>query len=429
MTDWYLLKEQQNSEGLQLSPDQLRDIRRALPNLTVEPGDEEGSYHLNPASYVGVIQLPTIGIRIVPKLPMQRVLFLWSYAFDPAHWRDRDVELPQAEDLISALAHVFAMELDAQMRGGLLEGYRGCAENSRTVRGRINFAEQWANELRWRPEVAVAYEEFTVDIVENRVLKAAIRALRRLPMIDRETIPALARCEQELADISPAHFSRGRIPDFHYHRGNQRFRRALELARLILSGTSFDLPGDEQRSINVRGLLFDMNKVFEEFVRAALRDCLNEQAARFGSVDEVQLARALYLDVQHSVPIKPDLLWVRHDITRFVGDVKYKRVGLPSMPNADVYQMLGYLIGTGLSTGMLVYPLSEIAESPNRGRKMEITVNDKIFAILVETLDTNGAPTLILQEVFRLARTIERIANEGSDAGERGPNCSGGSVR
>jgi hypothetical protein len=56
------------------------------------------------------------------------------------------------------------------------------------VRGRILLREQWANSLRLRSEVAVAYDEFTPDILENRLLKAAIERIRRIRIAESRSV-------------------------------------------------------------------------------------------------------------------------------------------------------------------------------------------------------------------------------------------------
>jgi len=411
MTDWFELQEQATERAVRLSPEQLREIRAALPHLTVEPGNGSDCYDLNPESYVGVVQLPNIGVSIRPKLDMERVLFLWSYAFDPKHWRDREVALPQATDLISALAHVFASELERQIRSGLLEGYRRRTENAPTVRGRILLAEQWQNTMRRIPVAACEYDEFTSDISENQLLKAAIHVLRCLPLLDQGTERALARCEQELATVASTRFTRGRVPEIHYHRGNLRYLRALELARLILSRVSFDIEAGRVPLISIRGFLFDMNRVFESFVRTALREALGLPPWLFGSADEVGMESNLYLDEGRTVLLRPDLLWAQEKFAVFVGDVKYKRVTLPSMPNPDIYQMLAYLIGSGLRTGLLIYPRGE---DETGDRTIKLFIEGQASRILVRSIDISGPAESILAQVKDLARAIASIASDRS---------------
>ena len=47
--------------------------------------------------------------------------------------------------------------------------------------------------MRLKSEVAVAYDEFTPDILENRLLKAAIERIRRIRIGDEPIRLALGR--------------------------------------------------------------------------------------------------------------------------------------------------------------------------------------------------------------------------------------------
>ena len=188
------LREQDGRQSYELSPEEYTNLRRGFPSLDIERSCESDSeYILNPGCWVGTIQLPTLTVRITPKLPVSRVLFLWSHALNPKDWRDEQAPFEEARDLVEAMAHAFVSELEKALRRGALHGYRLTEESAKTVRGRILLREQWANSLRLKSEVAVAYDEFTPDILENRQLKAAIERIRRIRIGDEPIRLALGR--------------------------------------------------------------------------------------------------------------------------------------------------------------------------------------------------------------------------------------------
>ncbi|WP_200239464.1 McrC family protein [Thiohalocapsa halophila] len=401
------LKEQGATQVHGLSCDQISEIKQLIPGVVIEPGVDPGAYAVNPGCHVGSVRLTFGELRVMPKLPIARVLFLWSYAFDPKHWRDREVELPKAPGLINALAHAFGLELERQMRSGLLEDYQRKEENERTVRGRIRMVEQWVNTLRQRPEVACTYEEYTADIIENQLLKEAIRMLRASLDVDHSSAKILSRCAQELLNVSAVRFATHYVPEVAYRPRSARYRRAIELARLILSRSSFELDDQEAGFVRMRGFLFDMNRVFEEFVRTALREALGLSRNSFGSARSFASGADLYLDSRRRVSLEPDLLWKQASRLRFVGDVKYKKLAPSSMPNADIYQMLAYLVGTELDTGMLIYPKS--TEEPS-DRTVEIPIDGRARRILVRVIDLESNPERILSKMDVLAYEIRAIA-------------------
>ncbi len=390
------LREQDGSLSYELSKEELAELRDTCKWIDVGLSRQDASkYTLNPGPYVGVVQLPTLPVRITPKLPVSRVLFLWFYRLNPKDWRDELAPFEEARDLVEAVAHVFASALDNALRRGVLHGYRLTEESAKTVRGRILMREQWANSLRLRSEVAVAYDEFTPDILENRLLKAAIERIRRIHIRDEPIRLALGRHARQLEDISDQYFAAGRIPEVHFTHLNRHYERAIFLARMILSATSFEL-GDGP--VRARGFLINMNTVFEEFVRVALREALHEPESRFGK-------RVLYFDEGGKTPIEPDLVWwAPNGVLRFVGDAKYKRLD-DSLRHPDLYQMLAYMVAADLPSGMLIYPKGEAPETSvavaNIGRTIEI-----------RTLDISAEPSEILASVARIAARVRTMAEQ-----------------
>src|SRR5690606_26659703 len=146
---------------------------------------------------------------------------------------------------------------------------------------------------------AVRYDEHDEDVLENRLLLAAARALLRV----RSAAPAhprLRRIMAALDDVSLVTFPRP-VPEVTWTRLNLRYRPAVELARLVLASEGVDLDRGAREAF---GLTLDMNVVFEGFVVRAIGDAL----AAFGGRPSSQDA-GWRLDEAGMVVLRPDLLW------------------------------------------------------------------------------------------------------------------------
>jgi len=115
------------------------------------------------------------------------------------------------------------------------------------------------------------------------------------------------------------------------------------MATLLLRSASLDLGVGKAKGC---AFLIDMNDVFERFVRKALRTALRVDPARFPD-----RAPKIRLDDGGVVPLKPDLSLVGHGRVLWVGDVKYKRLPAATYLNADLYQLLAYVVALGLPKG------------------------------------------------------------------------------
>ncbi|MCA1707459.1 MAG: McrC family protein [Actinobacteria bacterium] len=221
------------------------------------------------------------------------------------------------------------------------------------MRGRIRFADQ----LRARPGLALPvelqYDDFTVDILENRLLRAAVERLLRLPLRHESSRRDLRELHSSLATVTPVHYRPGRVPEPTWTRLNGRYRPAVDLARLILDNSSLDL---KSGSMTATSVLFNMATVFENFVVIALREALRATPRTF---PQGASGRRLRLDNEGDITLEPDLSWWQNDRCVFVGDCKYKRAKVEGIPNADLYQLLAYTTALDLPDGLLIYAAGE----------------------------------------------------------------------
>ncbi len=390
------LTEYQTMAGVRLSPEQRDGLLRVAPLVTVTPSlGQEGCYDLKPDSHVGAIQLPGLAVQIRPKIPIQRVLFLVSYALDPRKWEDNPFGFKQERTLLEAVIPGFIAQIRRAFRRGVLQGYRTEEAALPTVRGRLRFDEQLREHFGLFPPAEVRYDEFTEDIEVNRLIKAAILRLGRLSIRSDEARRSLRNFDTLLANVTKVEYDPRRLPEIYYDRLNAHSRPAVELARLILRSTSFELSHGQVRAAS---FLVDMNKVFEDFVVVALRDALKLSERVF---PQGAGHRRLCLDEAGLVPLKPDLSWWEGSVCSFVGDVKYKRVSATENEHHDFYQLLAYATAAGLPGGLLVYAAGEGELITHRvahvGKELHVT-----------SLSLDREPEAILGEVKTLADMISK---------------------
>ena len=354
-------------------------------------------YELRPSSHVGALRVGETSIVVRPKIDAARAMFLISYAIDPRHWREDDTALERDADVPDAIAAAFARETRRAIGRGLLRGYRREEDALHGVRGRVRFADQ----LRRRPgvplPVEVAFDEFTADVEENRLLHAALRLLARMPLRSEDARRGLRALLPRFEGVEAPPYRRGGAPDIAWTRLNAHYRRAVALARLVVEWSSLELRGGETAAA---AFLIDMNDVFERFVRTALREALGLAEAAWPEPDGVK-RRRLTLDEAGAIRLVPDLLWLDGGAPVFAGDAKYKRTeGDAAARHGDIYQMLAYCTAAGLPLGLLVYAQGEDEPARHAVRRAGVTIE-------VDTLALGGGPDAILASVARLARGIK----------------------
>jgi 5-methylcytosine-specific restriction enzyme subunit McrC len=372
-----------------------RDALKALGKATVEPTrDASGLFDVTPGSTIGVLEVGSLAAQIRPKLPMDRVLFLISYALDPRAWRGYGFDFEEHDSLVEAIAPGFVRQVRAAFRRGLLQGYRSEENALTTVRGRIRVDDQIRRRYGIAPPVEVRYDDFTEDTELNQLIKAALIRLSRLRMRSSEVRKEVRSLDGLMMSVSPIELDPRRLPEVTWTRLNKHYRPAVELAKLIIRSTAFEL---HHGSVRSSGFLVDMNDVFENFVVVALREALGLSESQFPQGEP-----RLTLDTAGRITLRPDISWWENDTCRFVGDLKYKRIGGHGVLNPDVYQLLSYVVSADLPAGMLIYAAGEadnvVHDIAHIGRRLVVT-----------TIDVSGSPEEILCQIGHLAEQIRAM--------------------
>ena len=258
------------------------------------------------------------------------------------------------------------------------------------MRGRIRVADQIRRRFSIPMPIEVGWDEFTDDILANRLVKAAAGRLRRMRLRRTDARRGLAWVSGMLGNVSAVEFRPSDVPEVKFDRLNERYRNVVGLSRLILRHSAFE---SGRGDVRASGFTMNMNVVFEEFVTAALREAL-------GVSDHVLRSQhGIKLDERGRVGMEPDLSWWEGGRCVFVGDAKYKKTVSQRVPNADLYQLLAYTTALDLPSGLLIYAKGE--EDPTTH-----TVRHTFKRLEVIALDLEGDFDAVLADVGQIAKLV-----------------------
>ncbi|MCY4390673.1 MAG: restriction endonuclease [Chloroflexi bacterium] len=373
----------------------------ATLGLSLEPVlDADGLYRLTAGPRVGAMEIGGLSILIEPKIGIPQLLSLACYAMGA--FRSQEERLFDFEES-AALPDTLAIALVAAARRafsrGLLHGYRQEEDALQTVRGRILVEQQLRCRLGVGLPVEVRYDEFTDDILANRLVKAAAGQLGRMRLRSLEARRGVGWVAGMLEHVSPIEYPPGDVPPVRFDRLNEHYRDVVGLARLILRHSAFESGRGDVRAF---GFLMNMNVVFQEFVTVALREALGVSELTLRSD---RCVRGVTLDEEETVGLEPDLSWWDGPDCAFVGDAKYKNLTGTSVPTADLYQLLAYVTALDLPAGLLVYAQGEADAASYRVRHAGKRLH-------VAALDLSGALDDVLRRVDDLAARVLRLRDE-----------------
>jgi 5-methylcytosine-specific restriction enzyme subunit McrC len=376
-----------------LTPEQGRSLADSGVVTAAPSPYHPGAWQIGPAGKVGAARVGSIEIHIKPKVPIARLLFLVGYARHAAAWRPETVTVAEAADLVPVVAQALWRQTERATHQGLLPGYILVEESSQVLRGRLCESEQLHRHHGLPLPLEIQYDEFTIDIPENRILRTACERMLAVPRVDAESQRMLRRLLRDFSDVTPLH--RGeQIPGWQVNRLNARYHAALRLAELVLHATSVE---HQSGIVAVNGFLLDMPRLFEDFVTVALREALVPVYG--GRVDDQDWN---HFDEARQVGLRPDIVWKVGGSAVAVVDAKYKAEKPAGYPNADLYQLLAYCTVLGLRSGHLVYAKGN--EKPVRH-----VVRRSGIEIFSHAVDLDQEPGVLISQMRDLAQTIASV--------------------
>jgi 5-methylcytosine-specific restriction enzyme subunit McrC len=373
-----------------LTPVQGRRLARSGVVRAVPSPYEPGSWLVGSGRKVGAARVGDVEVSITPKVAIRRLLFLAGYAQHGAAWRLEDVPLQEDAGLVPVMAQILWRQVERATRQGLLSGYVVIEETSYVLRGRLREAEQLHRHYGLPVPLETRHDDFTADIPENQILRAACEQMLLVPGVDAQSALMLRRLLRDFADITPVD-RRKAVPAWQPDRLNARYHVALRVAELVLRAASAEQGSGD---VTVNGFLLDMPRLFEDFVTAALREVL---ARTYGG--RVDGQDPLLFDEAGQVRVLPDIVWKQNGTAVAVADAKYKA----EKPADDLYQLLAYCTVLGLRCGHLIYAMGSEQAAHH-------VVRQSGTEIICHTLDLEVESDVLLGQMRALGQRIADIA-------------------
>lgn len=369
--------------------------------LSIEPvAHEVGTYRLTVGSTVGAVEIGDLSIMIEPKIGIAQLLSLAAYAMSAFRPQEqRPFDFAERLSLPDALALALASAARQAFGRGLLHGYRTEEQALQTVRGRIRMTEQMGRRFGTGLPVEVRFDEFTDDIIEHQLVRAAVAQLGSMRLRSNAARRQLSWVAAMLAQVTAVEFPPNRVPAVRFDRLNGHYRGVVGLAQLVLRHSAFEADRGEVRA---SGFLIEMNTLFQEFLIAALREALGVSEQTLRSDRDVP---GTWLATGRQLRIKPDLSWWDGPICTFVGDAKYKNLSGSSVPSPDLYQLLAYATALNLPGGLLVYAHGEA----DPASYLVVHAQKRLG---VTALDLLGELATVLQQVERVAQQVLALRDE-----------------
>ena len=311
--------------------------------------------------YVGVLCVGNLQIEVLPKIEKQVA------KGEEGTWRNHLLEMLRAVFKLqtrtpsnadqamreSAILDVFLMkflnEVEALLHKGLIKTYRKTEENRTSMKGKLVFSKHLTKNYVHKERFYVNYTTYDRNHILNCILYKGLKLVSHIALNSYTQCRAKTMSFEfpELNDIAvdDALFER-----LTFDRKSEDYRTAIDIARLILLRY---MPDQSKRGKHVLALMFDMNKLWEEYVFVILRRSLREEYNV-----SAQKVKRFWKSSFGTKVIRPDIVISdKSGKPVCVLDTKWKCSAVGEHPSdADLKQMYVYHKYWGVKRTALLYP-------------------------------------------------------------------------
>ena len=345
-------------------------------------------------SYVGVIQIGGLTLEILPKVDKRKEQSIAEHETATNTWRNallrmlafcRYIKIDSVSTAFLERRHhsildlyfeLFLDEVEKLLRLGLIKRYRIAQGNLPVLKGRWNFNKNIQQNLIHPERFYTHHCTYDQDNLINQILLRALDILHEITN-NSNIRDRVARLRLDLPKIKHLavqayHFSQ--IVD---NRKTIQYTEALKIARMIILNYSPDVKGGRE---DMLALLFDMNKLWEEYIfRILLKNKGDGVEVSF------QNSKAFW----ETKTIRPDLVITKESKT-FVIDTKWKSISSTKPDDNDLKQIFAYNLYWKSYHGILLYPSAASSKSKKGIYHQGLDKEHGCTLAFVDVLDNQG---------------------------------------
>ena len=342
-------------------------------------------------NYVGVIQVKNLTIEVLPKADFEKV--------DDASkdkWHNALIDMLSVCKLIKLNAitnarlklrsasildlyyDLFLTETETIYKHGLRKNYRATEENLNKVKGKILFTNHIRKNAFHKERFYVSHQVFDADNTLNQILRKALLILKSIvhnPNFNVRINKLLLNFE----NVSEKNITEKTFEKIRFDRNTERYRQAINLAKLIILRYSPDLKGGGE---NVLAIMFDMNLLYEDYIYRKLK------AYQLSCDKNIEVTGQNRVSFWETRGLRADIL-VKSESKSIVNDTKWKVLRDDKPSDADLKQMFVYNLHYDADLSILLYPKTTLHSADKKPFKKDSFSNLNCQVAFVDLFDSN----------------------------------------
>jgi 5-methylcytosine-specific restriction enzyme subunit McrC len=307
-------------------------------------------------SYVGVIKIGSLTLEILPKADKQQN----DSQNEKKTWQGVLLEMLKVckkiqvhsvsetnlkkryNSILEAYFDLYLTEVEQLLRLGLIKQYRKKQSNQLALKGKLLFAQNIHKNTVHKERFYCEHQVYDKNHLIHQVLLEGLKVLDSLT--NSQTTNRIKTLLFQFDAVFPIKITENHFNKIKLDRKSQPYEQALNIAKMLILNYSPNLSSGQD---NMLTLLFDMNKLWEEYIYRVLNKYKKEDyTVSFQNSDTFW----------ESKKIRPDIVITNSSKEVFIIDTKWKVVSSNDPSDNDLKQMFTYNLHWKSKRSMLLYP-------------------------------------------------------------------------
>ena len=202
------------------------------------------------------------------QIPIENIYYLLCYAWNSLDEKGRvSVSIDDKTTLLDLFVKVLIGGSKQLLKRGIDRNYISETEGISGIKGKFEIAQTLKNNLLIQQKTICTFDEFSANILPNRILVSTIARLLKTGNVDVVLKSELQSLQRRFSGIEPIKLHHAIFKNVQFHRNNLIYHFLLNVCEIIYDST---FPSETEGRFTFADFTRDdvkMNRLFENFVR------------------------------------------------------------------------------------------------------------------------------------------------------------------
>jgi 5-methylcytosine-specific restriction enzyme subunit McrC len=302
-------------------------------------------------------------------IPIQNIYYLLCYAWNSLDESGRiSVSIDDKTSLLDLFAKVLIGGSRQLLKSGIDRNYISETAEISGIKGKLEIAQTFKNNLLIQQKTICTFDEFSANILPNRILVSTILRLLKTGNVDDVLKRELRNLQRRFAGIEPVGLHHAIFKNVPFHRNNRIYNFLMNVCEIIYDST---FPSETEGRFTFADFTRDdakMNRLFENFVRNFYAIEQKEFSIVKRENIEWNFTNVSEESLQYLPQMQTDIT-LENSERKIIIDAKFYRETMTlhydreRIKSANLYQLFSYLLNqetevlkTKNAAGILLYP-------------------------------------------------------------------------